>query len=170
MDLKQRKENTLMLEKIEVRRRRGWQRMRWLDGIIDTMDVSLSITFLALSPRICSNSCPLSWWCHPTISFSVALFSSWPQSFPASGSFPVSQLFASCGQSTGALASAAVLPVNIQGWFPLGLTGLNSLLTNGLSRVFSSITIWKLQFFSGQLSLWTNSHIHTWLLGKPSLG
>ena len=110
------------------------------------------------SPRICSNSCLLSWWCHPTISFSVALFSSFPPSFPASGSFPMSQFFASCDQSTGALASTSVFPMNIQGWLPLGLTGLNSLLSNGLSRVFSSITIWKLQFFSGQLSLWPNSH------------
>ena len=98
----------------------------------------------------------------------VTSFSSCPQSFPASGSFPMSQFFTLCGQSTEALASASVLPVNIQGWFPLGLTGPNSLLTNGLSRVFSSITIWKVQFFSGQLSLWTNSHIHTWLLEKPS--
>ena len=87
------------------------------------------------------------------------------QSFPASGSFPVSQLFASGGQSIG--ASASVLPMNIQDWFPLGLTGLISLLSKGLSSVFSSTTIWKRQFFSAQPSLWSNSHIHTWLLGKP---
>ena len=88
------------------------------------------------SPRVCSNSCPLSQWCHPTISSSVAPFSSCPQSFPASGSFPVSWLFASGGQSIGASVSAWVLP--IQGWFPLRLTGLISLLSKGLSRVFSN--------------------------------
>ena len=80
----------------------------------------------SLSPGVCSNSCPLSWWCHPTISSCVIPFSSFPQSFPASGSFPVSQLFASCGWSIGITASAWVLPMNIQGWFPLGLTGLIS--------------------------------------------
>ena len=94
---------------------------------------------------LCSNSFPLSWWCHPTISSSVTHFSSCPQSFPASGCFPVSWLFISGGQSTA--ASASVLPVNIQDWFPLGLTGLISLLSKGLSGVFSS-TIWKHQFFS----------------------
>ena len=93
----------------------------------------------SLSPAVCSNSCPLSCCCYPTISSSVALFSC-PQSFPASGSFPVSQLFASGGQTIGASASASVLPVNIQGWFPLGLTGLISLLSKGLSRVFASIS------------------------------
>ena len=95
----------------------------------------------------CSNSSPLSQWCHPTISFSVIPFSSCPQSFPASESFPMSQFFTLGGQRIG--ASASVLLVNIQGWFPLGLTGLTSLLPRGLSRVFSSITIiWKHQFFS----------------------
>ena len=83
---------------------------------------------LSLSPKVCSNSCPLNWWCHPTISSSVAPFSSCPQSFPASGSFPMSQLFASGGQSIGASASASVLPMNIQGWFPLGLAGGLNLL------------------------------------------
>ena len=90
----------------------------------------------SLSPGVCSNSCPLSQWCHPTISSSVIPFSSCTQSFPASGSFPMSQLFTSGSQSIG--ASASVLPVNIQGWFPLGLTGLISLLSKGLSRVFST--------------------------------
>ena len=102
------------------------------------------------SSGFCSNSCPLSWWCHPTISSSVVLFSSCPQSFPASGFFPVSQLFASGGQSIG--PSASVLPMNIDDWFPLGLTCLISLLSKGLSRVFSSITIWKQQFFGIQPS------------------
>ena len=94
-----------------------------------------------------------------------ALFSSCPQSFPA-GSFPVNPLFASGGQSIGVLASASVLSMNIQSWFPLGFTGLISLLSKGLSRVFSSIVIWKHQFFSTQPFLWSNSHIHEWLLKK----
>ena len=101
----------------------------------------------SLSPGVCSNSCPLSRWCHPTISSSVTPFSSCPQCFPASGSFPMSQLFAWGGHSIGASASASVLPMNIQGWFPLGFTGL-ILLSKGLSRVFSSTTFWKRQFFS----------------------
>ena len=109
-----------------------------------------------LSPWVCSHSCPLSWWCSLTISFSATLFSSCLQSFPASGSFPVSQLFTPGGQSIGASASASVLPVNIQSWFPLGLTGLISLLSKGLSRVFSSTTIQKHQFFGTQPSLWSN--------------
>ena len=95
------------------------------------------------APRACSNSCPLSQWCHPTISSPVSPFSSCLQSFPASGSFSTSQLFASGGQSIGASASASVLPMNIQGWFPLGWTGWVSLPSKGLSRVFSSATIWK---------------------------
>ena len=98
-------------------------------------------------------------------SHSVVPFASCPQSFPASGSFPMSQLFTSGSQSTG--ASASVLPMSIQGWFPLGLTGLISLQSKGLSRVFSNTTVWKHQFFSLQPSLWSNSHIHTWLLEKP---
>ena len=108
-------------------------------------------------------------WCHPTISFSVALFSSCSQFFPASRSFPINWLFASGGQSIGALASASVLPISIQVWFPLGLTGLISLLSKGLSSVFSSTTLQKHQFFSTQPSLWSNSHIGTWLLGKIAL-
>ena len=93
----------------------------------------------SLSSRVCSNSCPLSRWCHPTISCSVILFSSCPPSFSASGSFPVSCLFASGGQSIGASASASVLPMNIQGWFPLELTGLISLLSKRLSRVLWTV-------------------------------
>ena len=120
----------------------------------------------SLSSRVCSNSCPLSQQGHPTISSSVAPFFSCPQSFPTSWSFPVSQLFASGGRSIGASASASVLPVNIQGWFPLGLTGLISLLFKGFSRVFSNTTVWKYQFFRAQPSLRSNSHIHTWLLEK----
>jgi len=112
------------------------------------------------TPGACANSCPLSWWYHPTISSSVP-FSSRLQSFPASGSFPMSQFFTSGGQSIGVSASASVLPMNIQDWFPLGLTGLISLQSKGLSRVFSNTTVQKHQFFSAQLSLWSNSHIHT---------
>ena len=96
------------------------------------------------------NSCPLNWWCQPTISSSVTPFSSCLQSFPASGSFPVSQLFTSGGQNIGASASASVLPMNIWWWFPLGLTGL-FLQSKGLSRVFSSTTIWKHQFLAVSL-------------------
>ena len=98
---------------------------------------------------------------HPAIT----PFSSFPQSFPASGSFPVSWIFASGGQRIR--TSASVLPMNIQGWFPLQLTDLISLQSKGLSRVFSSTTIWKHQLFSTQLSFWSSSHIHTWLLGEP---
>ena len=104
-------------------------------------------------PRVYSNSGPSSQWCHTTISSSVVPFSSCPQSFPASESFPLSQFFASGGQSTGASASASVLPMNIQDWFPLGLTGLVSLQSKGLSRVFSNTTVQKHQFFSTQLFL-----------------
>ena len=113
---------------------------------------------------VCSNSCPFSWWSHPTILSSVAPFSSCPQSFPASGSFPMSLLFTSGGQSIGTSASASVLP--IQGWFPLGLTGFISQLSKGLSKVFSSTRVWDHQFFmilfeSTQPSLWSDSHICT---------
>ena len=119
------------------------------------------------SPRVCSNSCPMSQWCHPTISSFVTHFLSCPQSFPASRSFSVSQQFAAGGQEIGTSTSAAVLPMNIQGWFSLRLTAVISLLSKGLSRVFSSTTIWKHQFFSAQLSLWPNSHNHAWLQEKP---
>ena len=120
----------------------------------------------SLSPRVCSSSCPLSQWCHPTSSSSVTPFFSCPQSFPALGSFPMC-LFTSGGQSVGASASASVLPMNIQDWFPLGLTCLISLLSKELSRVFSRTTIWKHQFFGTQPSLWSNSPIRTWLLENP---
>ena len=93
------------------------------------------------SPGVCSDTCPLNWWCHSTISSSVTSFSSCLQSFPASGFFPMSQLFTSGGQSIGASASASVLPTKIQGWFPLGLSCFISLLSKGLTRVFSSTTI-----------------------------
>ena len=118
------------------------------------------------TPRVYSNSCPWSWWCHPAISSSVVPFCFCLQSFPASGSFPVSQLFESGGQSIGVSASASVLPTNIQDWSPLGWTGLISWQSKELSRVFSNTTIQKHQF-SAQLSLWSNSHIHTWPLEKP---
>ena len=102
----------------------------------------------SLSPGACSNSCPLNWWCHPIISSSAISFSSCLQSFPASGSFPMKWLFTSGGQSIGDSASASVLPMIIQGWFPLGLTGLIALLSEGFSRAFSSTTVQKHQFFS----------------------
>ena len=116
-----------------------------------------------------SDSRPLSRWCHPAISSSVAPFSSCLLSFPAWESFPMSRLFTPGGQNIGASASASVLPMNIQGWFPLGLADLISLQSKWLSRVFSNTTAQKYQFFSTQLSLWSNSHIHTWLLEKPKL-
>ena len=119
------------------------------------------------SPRACSNSCPLSRWCHTTISSSVVPFSFCLQSFPASGSFQMNWFFASGGQSIGASASASVLPMNIQDWFPLGWTGWISLQSKGFSRVFSNTTVQKHQFYGAQLCLWSNSHIHTWLLEKP---
>ena len=119
--------------------------------------------------RAYSNSCPSHQWCHPAISCSVVPFSSCLQSFPASGSFPVIWLFASGGYSIGASASASVLPVSIQGWFPLGLTGLISLQSKGLLVIFNSTAIWKHQFFGAQPSLWSISHICTWLLEKPLL-
>ena len=119
------------------------------------------------SPRVCSKSCPLSWWCHPTISSSVILFSSCLQSFPASESFLMSQLFASGSQSIGASALASVLPINTQGWFHLGLTNLISLQSKGLSRIFSSTTVWRYQFFSTPPFLLSSFHICTWLLEKP---
>ena len=117
------------------------------------------------TPGVYSNSCPSSRWYHTAISSSVTPFSSCPQSLPASGSFPMSQLFAWGGQSTG--VSASVLPMNIQDWSPLGWTGWIFLQSKGLSRVFSNTTVQKHQFFSAQLSSSSNSHIHTWPLEKP---
>ena len=117
-------------------------------------------------PGVYPHSCQLGWWCHPTISSSVIPFSSCPQSFPASWSFQMSQLFTSGGQSIGVSASASILPMNTQDW-SLGRTGWISLQTKGLSRVFSNITVQKHQFFSAQLSLLPNSYIHTWPLDKP---
>ena len=116
----------------------------------------------------CSNSCPSSQWCHPTISSSVVPLSSRLQSFPASGPFPMSQFFTSGGQSIGVSASVSVLPMNIQDWFPLGLTGWISLQSKRFSRVFSNIIVQKHQLFGAQLSLQSNSHIHTRLLEKTA--
>ena len=119
----------------------------------------------SLSLRACSNSCPLSRGCHPTIASSVLPFSSCPQSFPASGSFPMSQFFTSGGQSIGASASSA-LSMNIQVWFPLGLTGLISVQSKELSSLLRHYNS-KASILRTQLSLWYNSHIHTWVLEKP---
>ena len=116
-----------------------------------------------------AQSCPLSWWCHANISFAAAPFLP-ALVFPSSGSFSMNHFFASGGQSIGvpASTSASVLPMNIQGWFPLGLTSLISLLSKAFSRVFSNNTVWKHQFFCAQPSLWSNFHILTWLLENQS--
>ena len=122
-------------------------------ALCDPMNCSMPGFPVLLSPRVCSNSYPLSQWCHPTISSSVVPFSFCLQSFPVSGSFSMSRIFASGDQSIRASASASVLPMNIQGWFPLVLTNLMSLLSKGLSRVSSGTTIWKHQFFIDAFSL-----------------
>ena len=119
------------------------------------------------TPRVYSNSCPSNRWCHPAISSSVVPFSSCPQSLPASGSFPMSQLFAWGGQSIGVSAFVSILPMNTQDWSPLGWIGWTSLQSKGLSRIFSNITVQKQQFFGTQPSSQSNSHIHTWLLETP---
>ena len=118
------------------------------------------------TPGVYSNSYPLSWWCYPIISSSVFPFSSCPQSFPASGSFQMSQLFTSGGQSFGVSASTSVLPMNTQDWSPLGWTGWISLQSKGFSRVFSNTTVQKHQFFSAQLSSWSNSQHPYMTTGK----
>ena len=119
------------------------------------------------TPRVHPNPCPSSWWCHPTITSSVVPFSSCPQSFPASGSFPMSQLFPSGSQSMGFSASTSVFPMNTQDWSPLGWTGCITLQSEGLSRIFSSTTVQKHQFFDALHSLWSNSRICTWLVERP---
>ena len=120
------------------------------------------------TPRVHSNSRPLSQWCHPAISSSVVPFSYCPQSLPASESFPMSQLFTSGGQSTGVSTLASFLPKNTQGWSPLEWAGWISLKSKGLSRAFSNTTVQKHQFFGAQLSSQSTSHIHTWLLKKKA--
>ena len=123
-------------------------------ALCDSMDCSTpGLPVPSPTPEVYPNSCPLSRWCHPTTSSSVIPFSSCPQSFPASGSFQMSQLFTSGGQSIGVSASTSVLPVNTQDWSPLGWTGWISLQFKGLSRVFSNTTVQKHQFFGAQLSL-----------------
>ena len=143
----------------------------WWGWVILSSVQSLSHVWLFATPWTAAhlsitNSWSMQWW-HPTISTSVIPFTSYIQSSPASWSFPKSQFFESGGQNIG--ASASVLPVNIQDWFPLGLTGLISLLSKGLSRVFSNTTVQKYQFFSAQLSSWFNSHIHSFWLYGPLL-
>ena len=119
------------------------------------------------SPRVCLSSCLLHRWCHPAISSSDDVFSFYPQSFPASGAFPMSYLFASDDKNTGASPLASVLPVNIRGWSPLRLTGLIFLLSKGLSGVFSSTTVQRHQFFGILPSLRSSSHNHPWSVARP---
>ena len=122
----------------------------------------------SLSPGVCSNSCPLNQWCHPTVSSCHPLLLL-PSNFPSIRSFPMSRLSMSGNQSIRTSASELVHTMNIQSWFPLGLTCLISLLPKGLSRVFSGTIVRKHQFFCAQPSLWSNSHVHTWLLEKLQL-
>ena len=119
------------------------------------------------SPEVHPSSCPLLWWCHPANSFSNALFSFCPQSFPASETFPMSQLFASDNQNTGVSALASIFPMSIQGWFPLRLTGLISLLFKGLWGIFFSTIVRRHRFFGVTPSLPSSSHNRTWPLGRP---
>ena len=135
---------------------------RWPHGLQYTRPPCQSPT-----PGVFPNSRPLSRWCHQNFSSSLICFSSCPQSFPASKSYQISQLFTSGGQSIGVSASKSVLPMKTQDWSPLGWTGCTSLQSKGLSTVFSNTTVQKHQFFGTQLSLQLNSHIHTWLLEKP---
>ena len=131
----------------------------WLHGLQHTKPPCPSP-----SPEVCLSSCSLHRWCHPTLSSSDTLFSFCPQSVPASGTFPMSQLFTSDDQNTG--ASASVFPMYIRGWFPLRMTSLISSLSKRLSGVFSSTTVWRHQFFGALPSLWSSSHNRTWLHGK----
>ena len=134
--------------------------------LCDPMDCSMPrLPCPSLSPGVCSNSCSLGRWCYPTISSSAVPLSFCSRSFPASGSFPMSRLFASGGPSIE--ASASVFPMNIQDWFPLGLTGLIFLLSKGVSGDFSNTIVQTHHFFSAQPSVWSNSHIHIWLVEKP---
>ena len=134
----------------------------WFFVIPWTVAQWASLSFIIF--RSVSNSCPLTQWCHPTISSSVIPFYSCPQSFPASKSFQMSQFFASGSQNIGVSALASVLPMNIHDWLPLGWIGWISSQSKGLSRVFSNTIVQKHQLFGTQLSLWSSSHIHTWQL------
>ena len=165
-----------------VPQKQSWCNFSKINHIIDHIQSSHSVVSDSLwphepqharpprpspAPGVYSNSCPSSRWCHPAISSSVTPFSFCPQSLPASGSFPISQLYTSGGQSTWVSASASVLLMNTQDLSPSGWTGWISSQSKGLSRVFSNTTVQKHQFFGTQLSSQSNSHIHTWPLEKP---
>ena len=172
-----------VLQGLQLSRNGTWRRMETkLRASVSSVQFSHSVVSNSLQPHesqhprppcpspapgVYSHSCPLSWWCHPAISSSVVPFSSCPQSLSASESFPMSQFFAWGSQSIGVSASTSVLPMNTQDWSSLGWTGWISLQSKGLSRVFSNTAVQKHPFFSAQLSLHFNSHIHTWPLEKP---
>ena len=171
--------DSLGCKELDTTERLNWTELNWWTE--SSVQFSHSVMSYSFQPHILQHArppCPSptsgaylnsrssNRWCYPTSS-SVVAFSSCSQSFPASGSFQMSQFFASCGQSIVISASASVLPMNIQEWFPLGLTSRISLQSKGLSRVFSNTTVQKHQFLCTHLSLQSNSHIHTWLLEKP---
>ena len=135
--------------------------------LCDPMDYSTPAPRPSSSPKVCPSSCPLHQWCHPNISSSDALSSFCPQSFLASGSFSTRRLFTSEDQNTGTSVSASILPMSIQGWFPLRLTSLIFLLSKGLAGVFSSTTVQRHKFFGTLFSLWSSSQNYTWPLGTP---
>ena len=156
-----------MLHENEIINIRSVQSLSHVDSLQPHGLQQARLPWQSLTPGAYLNSCPSYQWCHPIISSSLVPFSYCLRSFPVSESFPMSQFFTSGGQNIGVSTSASDLPMNIQDWFPSGLTGWISLQSKGLSRVFSNTTVQKHQFFGAQFSLQSNFRIHTWLLEKP---